>query len=61
VSGEKMKDDTVIVSLNQQQLELLDRTIDRFPGSDHEALMVMAFKEFCAEQADLSGGVADQG
>jgi hypothetical protein len=56
-----MKDDTVIVSLNQQQLELLDRTIDRFPGSDHEALMVMAFKEFCAEQADLSGGAGDQG
>jgi hypothetical protein len=56
-----MKDDTVIVSLNQQQLELLDRTIDRFPGSDRESLMVRALKEFCAEQADLSGGASDQG
>jgi hypothetical protein len=45
---------TVRLVLNQQQLELLDRTIARAGAADREALARMALREFFARHgADL--------
>ncbi len=39
---------TVVVRLNQQQLELLDRTVERGEAADRAALIVRALREFAA-------------
>ncbi len=37
---------TVVVKLNQQQLELLDRTIANGAAADREALVRLALREY---------------
>ena len=37
---------TVVVKLNQQQLELLDRTIAKGAAADREALVRLALREY---------------
>ncbi|HEY9472311.1 MAG TPA: hypothetical protein VIS06_00530 [Mycobacteriales bacterium] len=60
-----MSSQQVRVRLNQQQLELLDRTIERFPGSGRDDLILTALHEYCAAHPDLPGtaaqGTAAQG
>jgi Arc/MetJ-type ribon-helix-helix transcriptional regulator len=46
---------TVVVRLNQQQLELLDRTIARGEATDRVALIRKALREQAAKPRD--GGV----
>lgn len=40
----------VNVRLNQQQLELLDKTVARFPGTTREEILVRALREHAAAQ-----------
>lgn len=40
----------VTVRLNQQQLELLDKTVARFPGTTREEILVRALREQSAAQ-----------
>ena len=47
---------TVTLRLNQQQLELLDRTIARGIGRDRENLIRLALREYAAKRGH--GGVA---
>jgi Arc/MetJ-type ribon-helix-helix transcriptional regulator len=42
---------TVVVRLNQQQLELIDRTIQRGEAADRIALIRMALREQAAKQS----------
>lgn len=42
--------DHVNVVLNQQQRQLLDETVERFPGKSREEVLLQALREFCAEQ-----------
>ena len=44
---------TVTLRLNQQQLELIDRTIGRGVAADREALIKLALREYAA--AHLEG------
>ena len=46
-----MADTRVIVQLNQQQLELLDRTIARGVAPDRAALVRLALREYAAKRA----------
>ena len=41
-----MAERTVVVKLNQQQLELLDRTIANGAAADREALIRLALREY---------------
>jgi metal-responsive CopG/Arc/MetJ family transcriptional regulator len=41
-----MAERTVVVKLNQQQLELLDRTIAKGAAVDREALIRLALREY---------------
>jgi metal-responsive CopG/Arc/MetJ family transcriptional regulator len=41
-----MAERTVIIKLNQQQLELLDRTIASGAAADREALIRLALREY---------------
>ena len=43
---------TVTLKLNQQQLELIDRTIARGVAPDREALIKLALREYAAARAD---------
>ncbi|MDR0345794.1 MAG: ribbon-helix-helix domain-containing protein [Nocardiopsaceae bacterium] len=45
----------VTVVLNQQQRELLDETVERFPGKSREEVLLQALREFCAEQGTSTG------
>lgn len=42
---------TIVLRLNQQQLELLDRTTARGVASDRVALVRLALKEYAARHA----------
>lgn len=42
---------TIVLRLNQQQLELLDRTIARGVAPDRTALVRLALKEYAARHA----------
>jgi metal-responsive CopG/Arc/MetJ family transcriptional regulator len=42
---------TVVLKLNPQQLELLDKTIARGAASDREALIRRALREYAASQS----------
>ena len=42
---------TVTLKLNQQQLELIDRTIARGVAPDREALIKLALREYAAARA----------
>lgn len=44
-----MAEQTVVVRLNQQQQELLDRTVAEHPGSTRAELVRRALKEYHAE------------
>ena len=46
-----MADTRVTVQLNQQQLELLDRTIARGVAPDRAALIRLALREYAAKRA----------
>ena len=43
----------VTLRLNQQQLELLDRTIARGIAPDRESLIRLALREYAAAHADV--------
>jgi Arc/MetJ-type ribon-helix-helix transcriptional regulator len=43
---------TVVVRLNQQQLELIDRTVQRGESRDRVALIRKALREQAAKQRD---------
>jgi Arc/MetJ-type ribon-helix-helix transcriptional regulator len=45
------RSDPITVRLNQQQLELLDRTVERGEAPDREALIRRALREFCEAQS----------
>jgi Arc/MetJ-type ribon-helix-helix transcriptional regulator len=47
----QMADKVVTLKLNQQQLELIDRTIARGVASDRSALVRLALREQAAKQA----------
>ena len=47
----------VVVSLNQQQLELIDKTLERVGVSSREELLRLALREFFeADVGDLKEG-----
>jgi metal-responsive CopG/Arc/MetJ family transcriptional regulator len=45
---------SIPLMLNQQQLELLDRTIARAGASDRESLVRLALREFFARHGDIT-------
>jgi len=45
----------VVVSLNQQQLELVEKTLERLDVSSAEELMRLALREFFADNVDGLG------
>ncbi len=56
-----MAEHTVVLKLNQQQLELLDRTIAKGVAADREALVKLALREYAlqrAKEAAAATGVA---
>jgi hypothetical protein len=50
-----MNDQYVNVVLNQQQLQLLDETVARFPGESREEVLLRALREFWDEQGPRAG------
>ena len=50
-----MPDKTVILKLNQQQLELLDRTIARGEAADRAELVRRALREYAARHVGNAG------
>ena len=48
---------TVILKLNQQQRELLDRTVARGVAPDREALIRLALRQYAAAHAQPKAGV----
>lgn len=42
---------TVVLKLNQQQLELLDRTVARGTAPDRASLVKLALREYAAQHA----------
>lgn len=53
-----MAEHTVVLKLNQQQLELLDRTVGKGVAADREALVKLALREYAAQrakEAEVSG------
>jgi metal-responsive CopG/Arc/MetJ family transcriptional regulator len=46
-----MAEHTVVLKLNQQQLELLDRTVARGVAADREVLIKLALREYAAQRA----------
>ncbi len=44
----------VQVPLNRQQLELLDRTLARWPGSTRAEILQRALREYAAKQANAA-------
>jgi Arc/MetJ-type ribon-helix-helix transcriptional regulator len=53
--GGSMAGKTIVVRLNQQQLELLDRTIGRGEATDRVALIRKALREQAAKQRNDGG------
>jgi len=53
-----MSQKTVVVKLNQQQLELIDRTVARGEAADRVALVRRALRELAKKRGIASGGVA---
>jgi Arc/MetJ-type ribon-helix-helix transcriptional regulator len=51
-----MAEQVVTVRLNQQQLELVDRTVERGEAPDREALFRRALREFAQGQAEEPAG-----
>ena len=49
-----MTENVIKVVLNQQQLELLDKTIERGIAGDRPALIRLALKEFAARHGSKS-------
>ena len=49
-----MSQEAVTVRLNQQQLELVDRTVERGEAADREALFRRALREFWQAHAAAS-------
>ena len=47
-----MEDRVVTLKLNQQQLELIDRTIAKGVAPDREALIRLALREMAANRAE---------
>lgn len=47
---------TVVLRLNRQQLELLDRTIARGVAPDRESLIRLALREYAAAHAGTDAG-----
>lgn len=47
--------DRLTVVLNQQQLQLLDETVGRFPGKSREDVLRQALREFCADEGTSAG------
>ena len=45
-----MKERIVVMKLNQQQLELLDRTVRSGVAPDHAALVRVALREYAARR-----------
>jgi Arc/MetJ-type ribon-helix-helix transcriptional regulator len=56
-----MTDEGVTVRLNQQQLELVDRTVERGEASDREALFRRALREFWQAQSGREAGTPGRG
>jgi metal-responsive CopG/Arc/MetJ family transcriptional regulator len=55
-----MAENVIKLQLNQQQLELLDRTIARGVASDRAALVRLAIREYAAaRQAETSAKPSD--
>ncbi|MCU1614553.1 MAG: hypothetical protein JWO98_2093 [Frankiales bacterium] len=50
-----MNEQRVDVVLNQQQRQLLDDTVARFPGKNREEVLLQALREFAAEQSQSAG------
>jgi hypothetical protein len=46
---------TVVLKLNQQQQELLDKTVARGVAPDREALVRLALRQYAAAHAPKSG------
>jgi Arc/MetJ-type ribon-helix-helix transcriptional regulator len=49
-----MTENVIRVALNQQQLELLDATIERGTASDRSSLIRLALREFAARHGSSS-------
>ena len=47
---------SVVVKLNQQQLELLDRTVDEVGAPGRAELLVHALREYSLQEAPPSSG-----
>lgn len=50
-----MSEASVDVVLNQQQCELLDHTVEQFPGKSREEILLIALREFCADRGEDVG------
>ncbi len=50
-----MSEEAVKVRLNQQQLELVDRTVDRGEAPDRQALFRRALREYWEAQSGEKG------
>ncbi len=51
-----MAEQTVTVRLNRQQLELVDRTVERGEAPDREALFRRALREYWQAQSGHAAG-----
>jgi Arc/MetJ-type ribon-helix-helix transcriptional regulator len=49
-----MTENVIMVALNQQQLELLDATIERGTAPDRSSLIRLALREFAARHGSSS-------
>ncbi|HEY9390445.1 MAG TPA: hypothetical protein VIR27_11870 [Mycobacteriales bacterium] len=54
MSGQQASGGQVRVRLSQQQMELLDRTLERFPGETRQDLVLKALREYCAAHPEVS-------
>ncbi len=53
-----MAETTVVLKLNQQQLELVDRTVAKGEASDRAALVRRALREYAARRAAEAGSAS---
>jgi Arc/MetJ-type ribon-helix-helix transcriptional regulator len=56
-----MPDHSVVLRLNQQQLELIDRTIAQGVAGDRAALVRLALREYAAKRRDTAPAAAGRG
>lgn len=52
-----MAEHTVVLKLNQQQLELLGRTVAKGVAADREALVKLALREYALQRAKEAAAV----